>query len=88
MVQTKMEIGLSTEKIEKIKEAQKRHSVIDSGCLKLSPEEFVNWHPVGGMSWEERARLMEESGLTDEEEYIAETHDTGFIPASYKNVVT
>jgi hypothetical protein len=77
-----MGIGLSPEKIEKIKEAQKRHSFIDPSCLKLSPEEFVNWHPVGGMSWEERARLMEESGLTDEEADIIETHGTGFISAS------
>ena len=58
---------LSPEDVERIKAAQKRHAAIDSGCEKLTPEEFINWHPVGGMSWEERARRMEEAGITDPE---------------------
>jgi len=32
--------------------------------MKLTPEEFINWHPVGGISWEERARRMKEAGVT------------------------
>jgi hypothetical protein len=34
------------------------------------------------MSWEERSRLMEESGLTDEKVDIIETHGAGFISVS------
>jgi len=51
---------LSPEKIERIKAAQKRHAAFDPGCEKLTLEEFINWHPVGGISWEERGRRMEE----------------------------
>jgi hypothetical protein len=36
--------------------------------LRISKrEEFINWHPVGGMSWEERARRIEAEGITDPE---------------------
>jgi hypothetical protein len=51
---------LSPERIERIKAAQKRHAAFDPGCEKLSLEEFINWHPVGGISEEERSRRMEE----------------------------
>jgi len=57
--------GLSPEKVEQIKAAQKRHSLIDPGCEKLTPEEFINWHPVGGISWEERARRMKAAGVME-----------------------
>jgi hypothetical protein len=33
----------------------------------LTPEEFIDWHPVGGISWEERARRMQAAGITDPE---------------------
>ena len=59
MAKAKKGSGLSPEEVERIKSAQKRHSAIDPGCEKLTPEEFINWHPVGGISWEERARRME-----------------------------
>jgi len=52
MVKVKKDIGLSPEEVEKIKAAQKKHSVVDPGCENLTPEEFINWHPVGGISWE------------------------------------
>ena len=61
-------IGLSPEKLEKIKVSQGRHSVVDPGCDKLTPEEYINWHPIGGMSWEERTRLMEAAGVIEHEE--------------------
>ena len=60
---------LSPKQIKKIKSAQIRHSVFDPGCEKLTPEEFINWHPVGGISWEERARLMEAAGVNTEAVY-------------------
>jgi len=63
MVKTKKGTGLSPEEVEQIKAAQKKHSVVDPGCEKLTPEEFINWHPVGGISWEERAKRMEAAGV-------------------------
>jgi len=65
--QAKKTASLSPEQIERIKAAQKRHAAIDPGCEKLTPEEFINWHPLGGMSWEERARHMKAAGITDME---------------------
>ena len=54
------EIGLSH---KRIKEAQKRHAVIDPGCKNLSPNEITRWHPIGGISWEERERRMKAAGI-------------------------
>ena len=38
-------------------------------CLFLESlrqfEEFINWHPVGGISWKERAKRMEAAGITE-----------------------
>jgi len=65
MVKIKKDSGLSPEQVKRIKSAQIRQSVIDPGCEKLTPEEYVNWHPVGGMSWEERARRMKAVGITE-----------------------
>jgi hypothetical protein len=67
MVKAIKDSGLSPKSIEKIKAAQKRHATIDPACVNLTPEEFINWHPVGGISWEERARRMEAAGITDPE---------------------
>jgi len=67
MEKAKKGSGLSPEKVEQIKAAQKRHSLIDPGCEKLTPEEFINWHPVGGISWEERARRMKAAGIMESE---------------------
>ena len=47
---------LTLEQTERIKAAQKRHAAIDPACINLTPEEFINWHPVGGITWEERAQ--------------------------------
>jgi hypothetical protein len=67
----------SPEKIERLKAAQKRHAAFDPGCEKLTLEEFINWHPVGGISWEERARRMEAAGKTDpEKEPVTAVSDT------------
>ena len=68
MAKAKKETGLTPERIERIKAAQRRHAAIDPECLKLTPEEFINWHPVGGMSWEERARRMAEAGIVNPDE--------------------
>jgi hypothetical protein len=68
MAKVMKETGLSPEQVERIKAAQKRHAAFDPGCEKLPPEEFINWHPVGGISWEERARRMKAAGITDPEQ--------------------
>jgi hypothetical protein len=74
MEQVKKDIGLSPEEAGRIREAQKRHAVIDPECVKLTPEEFINWHPVGGITWEERARRMKEAGISiPEEELVLST---------------
>jgi hypothetical protein len=57
--------------VERIKAAQKRHAASDPGCEKLTPEEVINWHPVGGISWEERARRMKAAGITDRKQTSA-----------------
>jgi hypothetical protein len=67
MAKAVKETGLSPEQVERIKAAQKRHAATDPGCEKLAPEEVINWHPVGGISWEERARRMKAAGITDPE---------------------
>jgi hypothetical protein len=71
MAQAIKDSGLSPEDVERIKAAQKRHAAIDPGCENLTPEEFINWHPVGGISWEERARRMKAAGMTESEEVSA-----------------
>jgi hypothetical protein len=71
MEQARKDTGLSPEDVERIKAAQKRHAAIDPGCEKLTPEEFINWHPVGGISWKERARRMKAAGITEPEEVPA-----------------
>jgi len=68
----------SPEKIERLKAAQKRHAAFDPGCEKLTLEEFINWHPVGGISLEERARRMKAAGITDPDKPVTvpETQET------------
>jgi hypothetical protein len=67
MVKTMTKIGLSREQIKRIAAAQKKHAAIDPGCETLTADELVNWHPVGGISWEERARLMKAASITPAE---------------------
>ena len=66
--QARKRAGLSPEQIERIKAAQKRHAAIDPACVNLTPEEFISWHPVGGLSWEERTRRMETANIIAQEE--------------------
>ena len=62
MAQKTQEVGLSPERIKDVKE---KHAAIDPGCVNLSPDEIVKWHPIGGISWEERARRMKEAGIVE-----------------------
>jgi hypothetical protein len=65
MVKAKVKTGLLPEQVEQIKAAQKRHAAIDPGCVNLTPEQAINWHPVGGISWEERNQRMKAAGITN-----------------------
>jgi hypothetical protein len=58
---------LSPEQIEMIKAAQKKHAAIDPFCVNLSLEEFVNWHPVGGIQCDRLAMRINEAGVIDSE---------------------
>jgi len=50
---------------------------MDPGCENLTPEEFINWHPVGGISWEERSRRMKAAGVSDPEQvYGVKAHES------------
>ena len=69
MAQTMKAAGLSPERIERIKAAQRRHAVVNPSCVNLTPEEFINWHPVGGISWEERSRRMKAAGIVDPDNF-------------------
>jgi hypothetical protein len=62
MVNVIKEIGLFPEQVKRIKAAQKRHTTIDPGCENLSPEGFIRWRPINGMTWEERTRDYAGSG--------------------------
>ena len=70
MEKARRDSGLSPEEVEQIKAAQKRHAAFDPGCENLSPEQIINWHPIGGMSWEERDRRMKASGVTEPEMHL------------------
>ena len=71
MEQVKRDAGLSPEQVERIKAAQERHSIVDPSCKNLTPEEFINWHPVDGISWEERSCRMKAACVTDPEQVPA-----------------
>jgi hypothetical protein len=70
MAKAAKEAGLSPERIERIKAVQKRHTTSDPGCENLTPGEHTNWHPAGGMSWEERSRRMKAAGVTEPAEAL------------------
>ena len=82
MVQATKATGLSPEGVEKIKAAQKRHTAIDPGCEKLTPEEFINWHPVGGITWEERARGINARLREEELVLLNSTGSLGHLPGT------
>ena len=67
MAQAEKVTGLSPEKIERIMAAKKRRAEIDPSYENMTLEEFINWHPVGGISWEERAQRMKAAGIVDPE---------------------
>jgi hypothetical protein len=57
--------ALTPDQLEEIEAASKRPYVYDPDCPLLSEEQLAEFHPVNGMTWEERARLMRECGIVD-----------------------
>ena len=49
------------EQIARIREAAKRPIVYDEDCPRLTEKQLAEFRPVNGMTWEERAVLMEEA---------------------------
>ena len=62
------ETGLAPENVKQIKAAQERHMAFEPGCANLTPEQVINWHPIGGISWEERAQRMKAAGTVEPKE--------------------
>jgi hypothetical protein len=58
---------LTLEQLAEIEAASKRPYRYDSDCPPLTEEQLAQFHPVNGMTWEERARLMRERGIVDPE---------------------
>jgi hypothetical protein len=48
-----------------LEEAAKRPYVYDPDCPLMTEKQLSQFHPVNGISWEERERLMQGKGLTD-----------------------
>jgi hypothetical protein len=82
LIKAQTKKDLSPEQIERIKAAQKRHAAIDPGCEKLTPEELINWHPVGGISWEERARRINAKLREDGLILLNSTGSLGRLPGT------
>jgi hypothetical protein len=49
----------------RLEEASKRPYVYDPDCPLMTEEQLAQFHPINGMTWEERSRLMKEAGFTD-----------------------
>jgi hypothetical protein len=75
-------IELTPEREERIRATQKRHAAIDPNSERLTPDEFINWHPVGGITWEERARQMAEKLLEDGIILLNSTGSLGHLPGT------
>ena len=52
---------LTPEQKAEIREAAKRPYTYDPDCPLLTEEQLAQFRPVNGMTWEERAVLMEEA---------------------------
>jgi hypothetical protein len=53
--------------LARIKAAALRPIRYTEDCPELTDEQLAEFQPINGMTWEERARLMREAGLIDDE---------------------
>ena len=58
---TRVGTELTPEELAMLEKAKKLPQVYDDDCPKLTPEELAQFRPINGMTWEERAVLMEEA---------------------------
>ena len=56
---------LTTEQKAWIDEAAKHPINYTKDCPQLTDEQLAEFRPANGMSWEERARAMQEDGIVD-----------------------
>jgi hypothetical protein len=70
--------ALTPEQLKEIKAASKRPYVYDPDCPLLTEEQLSEFRPVNGMTWEERAQLMQGRGIVDP----AEQEEAVRVPAT------
>jgi len=58
---------LTLEQLAEIKAAALRPIRYTEDCPELTDEQLAEFQPVNGMTWEERARLMREAGIVDDD---------------------
>jgi hypothetical protein len=63
---------------QEYKEAKKHPPVYDPECPPLGMEALAEFHPINGMTWEERSQAMREAGILDlEDDYAEEAKPQG-----------
>jgi hypothetical protein len=76
MKQATKDFGMSLEAEERIRVA------IDPVCEKGMFEKGIKWHPVGGITWEERARRMQAKLREDGDILLTSTGSLGHFPGT------
>lgn len=76
------DIGIFPETVEQMKLIKEKQAAIDPSCEKLIPEEFINWQPVGGITWEERAQLMNAKLRENGDILLTSTGSLGYLPGT------
>jgi hypothetical protein len=57
--------GLTDEQKAEIQAAAQLPITYDEDCPRLTDEQLAQFHPVGGITWEERRRRMDATGVVD-----------------------
>ncbi|MDR1955224.1 MAG: hypothetical protein LBQ30_00030 [Treponema sp.] len=63
----------------RLNEAARYPITYDDDCPELTEEQLAEFHPVNGMTWEERARLMRERGIRDPDAAEQETPELAAV---------
>jgi hypothetical protein len=81
IVQSTLKDGdeLTPELKAEIRATAKRPYVYDPDCPLLTEKQLAEFHPVNGMTWEERARLMRERGIRDPDAAEQETPELAVV---------
>jgi hypothetical protein len=73
---------LSPEQIERVVAAKKRRAATNPSYENMTLEQFINWHPIGRMSWEERAQRMNEILREDKIILLSSSGRSGHLPGT------